>query len=90
MPNDITRQIKTMRKVTSDLENDSQNPTSKFSQIIFDGESAVSTAVNLNLFLKRYFLEKKWQFLDFNFHLAFLISQGSSKTTKAYICFKSS
>jgi len=59
IPKEIRRQMKTMKKVRKDQQKDSTNPTSRFSQMIFVGASAVSTAVNLNLFLNKYFQLKK-------------------------------
>ncbi len=67
-----------------DLMKDSNFETSKFSQIMFDGLSAVSTAVSQNLFLNKYF-QLQYSLHLHNSHLAFLISQASSKTTKAYM-----
>jgi len=54
----MIRHMITIKKVRNDLMNDSINPTSRFSQIILLGESAVSIAVNLNRFQNRYFQVK--------------------------------
>jgi len=90
IPKETIKIKKTAENVTIDHPKDSNQPTSKFSQMMLVGASAVSTAVNLNLFQNKYFLEQIWHRLALSFHFAALISLGSSKTTNAYMCFKSS